>query len=310
MSQFFNRYSGPNMGSTGSFVTPGYSGSTSTFEYSNSIVSKFAFVIFLVIIFIILLYLGIYFIQYLFSPPNNPYLIDGLIPGYQSVTIYQNPKVPKSITLQRSNNKSHGIEFTYSTWLFINDLGNSSQNMIYQYQHIFNKGDTNYNTVSGVAGIPNSSVNDKEVDSGVASLNNAPGLYLDSNINNLLIVMNTVSNTDINETITITDIPLKNWFHVAIRVQNMTMDVYVNGTLSGRLNFVNVPKQNYNDVNVCQNGGFSGSLSNLRYFDYALNVFEINNIVNKGPKLSAATGTAPTVYNYNYLSSLWYGSKL
>ena len=60
------------------------------------------------------------------------------------------------------------------------------------------------------------------------------------------------------------------------------MDVYVNGEIVKRVSFEHVPKQNYGNVNVCHNKGFSGNLSDLRYFSRALNVFRITNIVNKG----------------------------
>jgi len=89
------------------------------------------------------------------------------------------------------------------------------------------------------------------------------------------------------------------------------LDVYINGTISGRLSLPHVPKQNYNDINVCQGGGFSGNLSDLRYFDRALSVIEINNIYYWGPTLtSGETPTGSTATGSNYLSTLWYASKI
>jgi hypothetical protein len=41
-----------------------------------------------------------------------------------------------------------------------------------------------------------------------------------------------------------------------MRVENTLMDVYVNGTITST-KFTAVPKQNYNDVQICQNGGGS-----------------------------------------------------
>ena len=55
----------------------------------------------------------------------------------------------------------------------------------------------------------------------------------------------------------------------------MTLDIYINGTVSGRYNLSDVPFQNFYDVHVCQNNGFTGKLSNLRYYDSALNIFQI-----------------------------------
>ena len=74
----------------------------------------------------------------------------------------------------------------------------------------------------------------------------------------------------------------------------------------------NVAKQNYDDIFVCQNGGFYGKLADLRYFSRALNIFEINSIISSGPITSTSSLTADQTAkgNYSYLSNLWYASKL
>ena len=84
------------------------------------------------------------------------------------------------------------------------------------------------------------------------------------------------------------------------------MDVYINGTMTQRHIFTNVPIQNYDDVYICANGGFSGTLSDLRYFNRALNVFEINNIVSSGPNLTYSNGTKDSP---SQLSYLWYNTN-
>jgi hypothetical protein len=84
------------------------------------------------------------------------------------------------------------------------------------------------------------------------------------------------------------------------------MDIYINGVISNRYILPSVPKQNYYDIQICQNGGFSGLLSNLRYYDKALNVIQINNIVFWGPNLNASTTVSTTRGGFEYLSSTWY----
>jgi hypothetical protein len=121
--------------------------------------------------------------------------------------------------------------------------------------------------------------------------------------------MDTVNGSDKNKTIDIDNIPIRKWVHVAIRMQNLVLDVYVNGVVSSRLILNNVPKQNYNDVYICQSGGFAGKLSNLRYLSYAMNVFEINNVVLGGPNLKVTDSTSKSS-GYTYLSTSWYTSKL
>lgn len=117
--------------------------------------------------------------------------------------------------------------------------------------------------------------------------------------------MDTLVSDDKNDTITINNIPIKKWFHLAIRVKNTVMDVYVNGVIAQRQVLSNLPKQNYESVYVAQQGGFTGSISNLRYYQYALNVFEINNIVNYGPNMNIAK-SSPSTNDYHYLSKNWY----
>jgi hypothetical protein len=263
-------------------------GASTQFLQSNTIVAKLAFIIIAIIGFLFLLNLGISLIAYFASPATNPYLVKGMIDGAYAMVVPQDPKNSEYLPISRSNNENKGIEFTWSFWIYINDLGTSST----KYQHIFNKGDNTYNSSTNIS-----------------SVNNAPGVYLGPDKNNLHIVIDTVDGTDKNNVIDIDNIPIRKWVNVAIRMQNLTVDVYVNGTVSSRLVLNNTPKQNYNDVYICQNGGFAGKLSNLRYYTYALNVFEINNVVLGGPNLKVSDNLSKT-NDYTYLSSSWYTSKL
>jgi hypothetical protein len=196
-----------------------------------------------------------------------------------------------SVPILRSNNRSSGIEFTWSVWLYLNDLNTSN----IKFQHIFNKGDNKYNTTNNLA-----------------EVNNAPGLYLNPSDNTLHLVMNTVNAIDTNNVIEINNVPIRKWFNVVIRLQNNILDIYINGTISGRKVLENVPKQYYDTIYVCQNGGFAGKLADLRYFDSALNVFQINQIMNNGPNTSTSklSDDQKAKGNYAYLSSSWYRSKM
>jgi hypothetical protein len=293
---------------------------TSEFKFSNTIVAKFAFLILVIIVFVFFVNLGIILISYFRSPKSNPYLVKGMSAGNSPLVINQNPSSSGSVTLLRSNNKSNGAEFTWSIWLYIDDLDINTT----IYHNIFNKGDNTY-----------------DVQTGISAVNNGPGLYLGNGgdkskpINTLHIIMDVVGDTvSTNEAVTnnpqstnakrvssfvmsepaiidIPNVPLKKWFHVAIRLENTILDAYINGTIDQRVILKNVPKQNYNDVNICQNGGFSGSISDLRYFNTALNVFQINTIIGKGPNMKTSYNTIQnqSMSNYNYLSYLWYSDN-
>lgn len=265
-----------------------------SFLQSNTIIAKFAFLILILIGFLFLFALGVNLMQYFFSAPTNPYVIYGMVDGNVSATIPSDPKQSNAVLINRSNNESKGLEFTWSYWMYINDLANTATT----YQHIFNKGDVSFDAT------------------GVSKVNNGPGVYLkksgttnNSESATLHIIMDTSSQT--NNNIDIDNIPLRKWVHVAMRMQNTTFDIYVNGIVSNRLVLQDVPKQNYNDVNIGKNGGFVGKLSNLRYYTHALNAFEINNIVSSGPNTSQSSlSGATTSGDSTYLSNIWYSNKM
>ena len=133
--------------------------------------------------------------------------------------------------------------------------------------------------------------------------NNAPGLYIAPNTNALVVVMNTFNN--IEEKLVIDNIPINKWICVQIRVENHQLDVFINGKLAKRLIMKGVPKQNYGDVYTSMNGGFSGYMSNLRYFNNALGTAQIQRIVDSGPNLEM-TGSAITDSKPRYLSLRWF----
>lgn len=288
----------------GQFSSENAVSASKDFLESNSIIAKFVFVIFVVIVFLFLMSLGISIISYFLQSSRSPYLVSGMVSGNSNIVIPQDPNNPDSIIVYRSNDQTKGLEATWSVWLLINDLGTSntsSSNTTYvSYKHIFSKGNSEFKQKNGIdlSGV------------GVAKTNNAPGVYIaDGSSNTLRIYMDDVNSN--NQYIDIDNIPLKKWFHLVIRIQNNIMDIYMNGIISGRMNFNNTPKQNYDDVLVGTNGGFQGNLSNLVYYNHALGVFDINNILIKGPNLKQSSSEKGTSSGYySYLSNSWYSAKM
>lgn len=274
--------------SMSSFEDSDLVGSSGEFLKSNSLIAKFSFLILVLIGFMILLNLGIRIIGFFMQPNTSPKLINGTMNGANEVVISQDPKNSQAIPVLRSNNQNKGIEFTWSLWMYINDVAKTPR-----YSNVFNKGNASYN------------------ENGIASVNNGPGLYIDNENNDLVIVMNTVDVNDYEEIIVIKDIPLRKWFHCIIRIENTALDVYINGAIVSRSVLQDVPKQNYENVNICKNGGFNGNLSDLQYFDKAISIFQINNIVAWGRNTSSANENASgdaSGFPY-YLSNLWYSSN-
>jgi len=255
---------------------------TKEFLESNSLIAKFAFLFLVIILFVLALKLGIAILSRIFKPSSNPHLITGMVDAKQMLIFPQDPSNNNAVTIYRSVNANEGIEFSWSSWLYINSL-DTNPNI---FKHVFSKG----NSTLGA--------------NGMIQPNNAPGLYIAPNTNALVVVMNTYN--VINEEIIIPDIPLNKWFNVIIRCKNTTLDVYINGTITRSLNLIGVPKQNYGDVYVAMNGGFDGYISNLWYYNYALGISEIQNLVAKGPNKKMVGSGGINDKSNNYLSLRWF----
>lgn len=292
------------------FGSNAYVSGAKEFLSSNSLIAKTAFLVLLLLGFVFLFRLGVEFIKWYFSSPDNPVLIKGVKNGNRQLVIHQSAQQLDKI-VKRSRNRDGGIEFTWATWLYINEVPPAGDADT-KYQHIFHKG-------SG----------DKMNDEGMAFPLNGPGLYIDKTsaavaakgrVNNSLVVaMNTTPATGfqmsaperdgaddrIIEKAIVKNVPLNKWVHVVIRVKGRAMDVYVNGTIALRHVFSGVPKQNYGNVYSGLNGGFDGMIADLRYFNQAIDVPEMMKMLKSGPDMSMAK----SMFEFPpYLSALWYGN--
>jgi hypothetical protein len=272
------------------------------FLNSNSMIARFVFVILVLIAFMVLLNLGVSLVTYFLSPSRSPYVIHGMLSGTETTTFAQDPANGKAI-VYRSNDQTGGIEFTWSMWLKIDAMPNDND-----YHCVFVKGTDSYSRGSS-----------PDTKYGMSEVNNGPGVYLykeissntDLSANEMKMIyrMDIVSQDPVRQSSSldaiIPNLPVGKWFHVAIRMQNKSLDCYVNGVIVNRISFGDeVPKQNYDPIIYAGNGGFAGSTSNLRYYDYALSVFEINSVVYYGPNTTAANGSAGTYFDY--LGQSWY----
>lgn len=280
---------------TSSFGSSDVSGSKDFLE-SNTLIAKTAFLLLVIILFFVLLRICISLLSWLLAPSQNMTLVNGMADATLPIIISQDPSSQASMPIIRSINQTDGIEFTWSIWMFIKPVATSSTDM----SHVFSKG--LYNSGS-IGACYNKS----------ASSNNAPGLYL-SGANTLEVLMDTTTtpacNTATNAPITIDNMPINKWFNVVIRLTNNVMDVYINGRLTQRKTFTDgVPNQNYDDVYICQNGGFNGYISDLKYYNSSIGTSEINSIVSSGPNTSINTSNLKNNMP-PYLSGNWYDNNV
>jgi len=303
-NSFFSNSSSSSSGSspsyfskfTSSFGSSSDVSGTKDFLESNTFIAKTAFLLLVIILFFILLRICISLLSWLLAPSQNMTLVSGIADGTQSIIISQDPSSQASMPIIRSVNQSEGMEFTWSIWIFLKPVTASSATNI---QHIFNKGIFGNGSVSSGNCSPFSS--------------NAPGLYL-MGANTLNILMDSTTmpacNTNLNTPIIIDNMPINKWFNVVIRLTNNDLDVYINGRLTDRKTYTDgVPNQNYDDVYVCQNGGFNGYISDLKYYNSSIGTSEINSIVSSGPNTSINTSSLKNNMP-PYLSGNWYDDKI
>ncbi len=201
----------------------------------------------------------------------------------RSYVFTQDPNLPGSKQLAVSNNERSGIEFSYGVYIFADPAGFRQDAGLL---HVFHKGNSNQYPLL------------------------CPGVYMSSTTNTMRVYINTYKTWD--NYCEINDIPMKKWVHVAIVVQNNAADIYINGNIAKRMPFEDtVPYQNYGNVCVFSSrnvrvsrpgaaadgksadllrvfGSFTGLLSNLTYFNYALSYTEIMGLVHAGPNKKMA----------------------
>jgi hypothetical protein len=288
-----------------------YSTKISNFSQSNSTISKVVFILFVFILFGLLMRLGIYIIGMFLVVNKNPMIIDGMISTNQEEVISTQSEMggaSKGVSIFRSNNEFQGIEFTWSTWI---NIDNVTAGKIDSPQKIFSKG--------------------RHVSKNKENqfLMEMPGVYLwnndtkSSHDNTLTIAISTFENPEIMtyteredikkllmELIQVKNVPIQKWFNLIIRCQHKTIDIYINGILYKRVYLNSVVKQNYGDIFIGENSnGMHGNISNLQYFSSAINNNQILNIVESGPNTK--------LHNYeflqksnSYLASRWYTDEL
>jgi len=213
----------------------------------------------------------------------SPYLIDGIT----DATVSQKFKANR---IQLPSDGQYGTEFSYSFWMFIKDTNFTAtksgscdvQNI--PLLHVFHKGSYDY--------ITNGSTTNSST--GVYyPLLQMPGVWLYPNTNKLNIRFNTYDN--VVETSDIGNIPLNMWVHIIVILIGRSVDVYVNGNLKKRTMLKGVPKINYGDFYTTNWGGYNGYLSRLRYFNYAIQPFQVDQLFNDGPSKQFASNTTNSV---------------
>lgn len=199
----------------------------------------------------------------------------------------QDPRSAESKTLYLSNNERTGPEFSYSFYIFVDPANMRTEEGLH---HVFHKGYPGQYPLLG------------------------PGVYMHSNTNTMRVYMNSFTKWD--NCIDIDNFPMKKWVHVVLVCKGKAVDVFVNGNIAKRLvledsvpyqNFQNLYVFNNRRIRVCKPGKqtcndsstsaedlnvfgvFSGMLSNLTYYNYAISYTEISALQAEGPSKKTDT---------------------
>jgi len=210
--------------------------------------NSFLYILLIIVILIIIIYL---FVRLGYSVKNyqndSPYIVEDTIIG-------TNAKSFSGSRLLRSYDQKFGLEFSYSFWIYLDEITFNNSG---KWHHVFHKGNS--------SAVPLQ----------------APGVWIYPNENKLAINMNTYN--QVKSSCDIGNIPLNKWKIISIVVIGEHMDVYVNAKLKKRCNLGGIPKQNYGDLYMCKWGGFNGFLSRFRYYAYAMPFYLIEKIFTEGP---------------------------
>jgi hypothetical protein len=180
-----------------------------------------------------------------------------------------------TIALPRSKEQTEGMTFSYTCWVKIDDFS-------YRYGQqkvIFTKGPEDLSSM-------------------------CPALLIDGTTNSLLVKLDTFGGTEV---IPISNVPAKKWLHIAIAVDQDSVDVYVNGILYMHHTLTQLPKQNNSVVTTGVAGGFDGKLSNLDYYPYFMGPDAVKSAMSSTPQpdpSDVGVGVLPP-----YFDMSWWVSK-
>jgi hypothetical protein len=135
----------------------------------------------------------------------------------------------------------------------------------------------------------------------IFSKSDSPGLYIDSTSNSLIVSVDTYGAV---ETILIPNIPANKWLHVALVVNQYSVQVYINGMLRQYHTLGQLPKQNTDTVKV--GSTWDGVLARLTYYPRALSAGEVDQLSKADvPSDLEAPPAAP-----QYFDITWYIGRL
>lgn len=176
-----------------------------------------------------------------------------------------------NLSIPTSVNQTEGLTFSYAAWVYVEDFS-------YRYGQekvVFIKGPTDLSSM-------------------------CPGVFLDGNTNSLLVKVDTFG---AREVVVVSNLSAKKWFHLAIAVDQDSIDVYINGILHTHHSIPQLPRQNPSTVHVGVGGGFDGRIASLNYYNYFLKQSDVASIMGTPPE------KAPVDVEPPYFDITWWTGR-
>lgn len=170
------------------------------------------------------------------------------------------------VSLPRSFNQPEGATYSYSMWILVKDftVGYGTR------RRILSKGDS-------------------------------PGVYIDSTSNSLVIAIKTYGTT---ETILVPNISAMKWIHLAVVVNQQSVDIYINGTLRQHHTLSQLPDQTDDAIKIGPD--WDGVVGRAAYYPRSLTYNEIHTLSQESPP----PDMIPKIGKPNYLDMSWYVGRL
>ena len=234
---------------------------------------------------------------------KNPIVLNGMRSTLTKKMYRVNPNLKDPKPILRSINENKGMEFTWSSWIWINstDYDDNKPRIFFSKGQPYPNYDPGQNIQTQfVMNSPGLYLYDKEQNTGMTNSISVVMSFFDD------VMRNSDDDSPFYDIISINNMPMQKWINVIIRVQGKTVDIYINGTLTKRKIYDRVIKQNYGDILVgSQKFGADAYISSLRYFSYAIGNNTIQDILYKGPNLKM-DGTEMMETKPPYLAMKWY----
>jgi hypothetical protein len=194
---------------------------------------------YIIVLIIIIIIIALYFIYWLYSRYVYKHTYEPLLIEDEFAATSKKVIVNSNIRTSKV-----GIQFTYSFWIYINDL-------TYMYNNW-------------------KSILVKQQDQSIS-----PGIWIHPDINTIKIEMATINKSQ--EFIDIENIPLQKWVFIAVVLNDRYLHVFIDGELKTTKKMTYIPLLNGGNVSI---GGFNGTITNCRYFNRSLDIAEIKKLYN------------------------------